>query len=67
MTEHLRAHRSVLIVGPSMVGETSLAATVVRDSVSGHVILIPNTASALVDLDKADITPGFCHVWDMTV
>ena len=49
-----------------MVGETSLAATVVREAYPDHVILIPNTASALVDLDKADITLGLRHVWDMT-
>jgi hypothetical protein len=63
VTEHLRAHRSVLIVGPSMVGETSLAATVVREAYPDHVILIPNTASALVDLDKADITPPNQMIW----
>jgi hypothetical protein len=46
-----------------MVGETSLAATVVREAYPDHVILIPNTASALVDLDTADITPPNQMVW----
>ncbi|GHG68773.1 sel1 repeat family protein [Amycolatopsis acidiphila] len=61
--EHLRARRPVLIVGPSMVGKTRLAAVAVRQVLPDTPLLLPDSPTALGDLDKADITPDQHVIW----
>ncbi|GAB2998933.1 tetratricopeptide repeat protein [Saccharothrix stipae] len=60
---HLREGRPVVLVGPSMVGKTRLAAQVVKDLHPDRPILIPDSATALVELDKANIAPTDHVVW----
>ncbi len=60
---HLRARRPVLIVGPSMVGKTRLAAVAVEQVLSDKPLLLPDTPTALGDLDKEDITPSQHVIW----
>jgi hypothetical protein len=61
--EHLRARRPVLIVGPSMVGKTRLAATSVGQVLLDTPLLLPDAPTALADLDKADIMPDRHVIW----
>ncbi|WP_257919491.1 tetratricopeptide repeat protein [Amycolatopsis iheyensis] len=61
--EHLRARRPVLIVGPSMVGKTRLAAAVVARTLPDEPLLLPDTPTALSDLDKADVIPDGQVIW----
>jgi TPR repeat protein len=61
--ELLIAGRPVLLVGSSMVGKTRLAAAVVRELYPDWRLLIPDTTSALLALDEADMLPGNCVIW----
>ena len=61
--EHLLAERPVLLVGSSMVGKTRLAAEVVQDLYSDRPIVIPDTATALADLDRADVVLRNHVIW----
>jgi tetratricopeptide (TPR) repeat protein len=61
--EHLRARRPVVIVGPSMVGKTRLAAAVVGEVLPSTPVLIPDTPTALSDLDQADIVVRDRVIW----
>lgn len=61
--DHLRARRPVMIVGPSMVGKTRLAAVAVEQVLPDKPLLLPDTATALSDLDKADITLQGNVIW----
>ncbi len=63
VSEHLRARRAVLIVGPSMVGKTRLAAVVVGQVLPDTPLLLPDTPTALADLDNADVTPDRQVIW----
>jgi TPR repeat protein len=61
--DHLRARRPVLIVGPSMVGKTRLAAAAVGLVLPDKALLLPDTPTALLDLDKADIVVREQVIW----
>jgi hypothetical protein len=53
--QHLAAGRPVLLVGPSMVGKTKMAATLIRGKFAAKSVIIPDTSEALVALDAADV------------
>jgi len=62
--DFLRAQQPILIVGPSMVGKTRLAAAVVAQVLPDRpLLLLPDTPTALIDLDKADIVPRGHVIW----
>ncbi|MEV4150978.1 tetratricopeptide repeat protein [Amycolatopsis sp. NPDC049691] len=63
VAEHLRARRPVLLVGASMVGKTRLAATVVEEVLPEAPVLLPDSPTALSDLDKADILIRNQVIW----
>src|SRR5262245_17106250 len=52
----LSAGQPVLLVGPSMVGKTKLAATVIREIFASRRVVIPDTKEALAAMDAADVT-----------
>ncbi|NUT48239.1 MAG: hypothetical protein HOV94_13160 [Saccharothrix sp.] len=60
---YLRNGEPVLLVGPSMVGKTRLAAQVVKDLYGDRPILVPDSAGALVELDVVDIAPRDHVLW----
>jgi eukaryotic-like serine/threonine-protein kinase len=53
---YLACGQPVLLVGPSMVGKTRIAATVIRDMFADHPIVIPDSEKTLAELDAADIS-----------
>jgi hypothetical protein len=61
--EHLLTHQPVLLVGSSMVGKTRLAAAVVRDLYADRPMLVPDTTTALVAFDEADMLPSDHVIW----
>ncbi|WP_370964710.1 tetratricopeptide repeat protein [Amycolatopsis sp. cg9] len=61
--DHLRARRPVLIVGPSMVGKTRLAAATIGRTLRDKLLLLPDSPSALGDLEKAEIIPRQHVIW----
>jgi tetratricopeptide (TPR) repeat protein len=60
---HLRAGRPVLLVGSSMVGKTRMAAEVVKSLFSGWPVVIPDSKTALADLNGADVQLRDSVVW----
>ncbi len=61
--EHLRARRPVVIVGPSMVGKTRLAVAAAGTVLPDAPVLIPDTPTALSDLDQAGIVVRDQVIW----
>jgi hypothetical protein len=46
-----------------MVGKTRLAAAVVKDLYPDRLLLIPDTPTALLALDEADMLPSNHAIW----
>jgi hypothetical protein len=60
---HLNARRPVLLIGSSMVGKTKVAARVIADNFSAWPVAIPDTKTALADLDAKDVTLRDTVIW----
>ena len=63
MRDHLRAGRPVLLVGSSMVGKTKMAARVIADEFGSCRVVIPDSKTALAELDSTDVSLHNCVVW----
>jgi tetratricopeptide (TPR) repeat protein len=61
--KHLDARRPVLLVGTSMLGKTKMAARVITDRFGSWPVVIPDSKSALGELDAADMSPQRSVVW----
>jgi tetratricopeptide (TPR) repeat protein len=59
----LRQGHPVLLVGPSMVGKTKMAARVIADHFGSWPAIIPDSKAVLATLDAADLSPQGCVVW----
>lgn len=60
---HVRVHQPVLLVGPSMVGKTRLAAEVVATECASLPVVIPDSKDALTRLDAEDAPPQNAVIW----
>jgi tetratricopeptide (TPR) repeat protein len=60
---HLRAKRPVLLIGSSMVGKTKMAARVITEEFSSWPVAIPDSKTALADLDAKDVTLHDSVIW----
>ena len=60
---HLRARRPVLLIGSSMVGKTKMAARVIMAEFGSWPVAIPDTKTALADLDSHDVTLQGAVIW----
>ena len=60
---HLRARRPVLLIGSSMVGKTKMAARVITEEFGSWPVVIPDSKTALADLDAKDITLQDSVIW----
>ena len=60
---HLRARRPVLLIGSSMVGKTKMAARVIAEEFGSRPVAIPDSKTALADLDAKDITLQGTVIW----
>jgi len=60
---YLRAGRPVLLIGPSMVGKTRLAAQVIATEFASWPVAIPDSKTALTDLDAKDVTLRQTVIW----
>jgi len=60
---HLGAGRPVLLIGPSMVGKTKMAARVVAEEFGSWPVAIPDSRTALADLDAKDVTLQGSVIW----
>ena len=54
--DSLKSGLPVLLVGPSMVGKTKMATTLIKDLFPARRIIIPASREALASLDAADLT-----------
>lgn len=61
--DFLTAGRPVLLVGSSMVGKTKMAAQVITKSFGSWPTVIPDSKTALADLDAHDISINESVVW----
>jgi tetratricopeptide (TPR) repeat protein len=61
--DHLAAGRPVLLVGSSMIGKTRMAAQVITSTYGSWPAIIPDTKTALADLDAHDITIRKSVIW----
>lgn len=59
----LRAGRPVLLIGSSMVGKTKMAARVIADEFGSWPVAIPDSKTALADLDARDISLRDSVIW----
>jgi tetratricopeptide (TPR) repeat protein len=59
----LRAGHPVLLIGSSMVGKTKMAAQVVAEEFSSWPVAIPDSKTALADLDARDVTLQGSVIW----
>jgi len=59
----LHAGRPVLLIGSSMVGKTRMAAQVIAEEFGSRPVAIPDTKTALADLDARDISLRGSVVW----
>ena len=60
---HLRARRPVLLIGSSMVGKSKMAARVIVDEFSSWPVAIPDSKTAIADLDSKDVTLQDSVIW----
>ena len=60
---HLRAGRPVLLIGSSMVGKTKMAARVIAEEFGSWPVAIPDSKTALADLDAKDVTLQHSVIW----
>jgi hypothetical protein len=59
----LHAGRPVLLVGSSMVGKTKIAARVIAEEFGSWPVAIPDSKTALADLDARDISLRDSVIW----
>jgi len=60
---HLRAGRPVLLIGSSMVGKTKMAARVITEHFGSWPVAIPDSKTALADLDAKDVMLQHSVIW----
>ena len=60
---HLRDGRPVLLIGPSMVGKTRMAAQVINDEYRDWPAAIPDAKTGLAELDAKGIKLRRCVIW----
>ena len=60
---HLGAGRPVLLIGSSMVGKTKMAARVIAKEFGSWPVAIPDSKTALADLDAQDVTLQGTVIW----
>ena len=60
---HLRARHPVLLIGSSMVGKTKMAARVIAEEFGSWPVAIPDSKTALGDLDARDISLQDSVIW----
>jgi tetratricopeptide (TPR) repeat protein len=60
---HLRAKRPVLLIGSSMVGKTKMAARVIVEEFDSWPVAIPDTKTALAELDAKDAKLQNSIIW----
>ena len=60
---HLRAGRPVLLVGSSMVGKTRMAAQVISREFGDRPAVVPDSKTALAELDARDIALRDSVIW----
>jgi hypothetical protein len=60
---YLRAGHPVLLIGSSMVGKTKMAARVIAEEFGSWPVAIPDSKTALADLDAKDVTLQGSVVW----
>ena len=60
---YLRAGRPVLLIGSSMVGKTKMAAQVIAGEFGSWPVAIPDSKTALADLDAKDVTLQHSVIW----
>ena len=60
---HLRGRRPVLLIGSSMVGKTKMAARVIAEEFGSWPVAIPDSKTALADLDAKDVTLQGTVIW----
>jgi hypothetical protein len=61
--DHLAAGRPVLLVGSSMVGKTKMAAHVITGTFGSWPAVIPDSKTALADLNAQDISIRRSVIW----
>ena len=59
----LRAGRPVLLIGSSMVGKTKMAARVIAEEFGSWPVAIPDSRTALADLDASGLTLNHTVIW----
>ena len=60
---YLRSRRPVLLIGSSMVGKTKMAARVVAEEFGSWPVVIPDSKTALADLDAKDVALQHSVIW----
>ena len=60
---YLRAQHPVLLIGSSMVGKTKMAARIIAEEFSSWPIAIPDSKTALADMDAKDVTLQDSVIW----
>ena len=60
---YLRAGRPVLLIGSSMVGKTKMAARVIAEEFGSWPVAIPDSKTALADLDAKDVALQGSVIW----
>ena len=60
---YLRAGRPVLLIGSSMVGKTKMAARVIAEEFGSWPVAIPDSKTALADLDAKDVMLQGSVIW----
>jgi tetratricopeptide (TPR) repeat protein len=60
---HMRVGRPVLLIGSSMVGKTKMAARVIAEEFGSWSVAIPDSKTALADLDAKDVALQGSVVW----
>ena len=60
---HLRARRPVLLIGSSMVGKTKMAAQVLAEEFISWPVAIPDSKTALAEMDAKDVTLQDSVIW----
>lgn len=61
--DHLRARHPVLLIGSSMVGKTKMAARVIAEGFGSWPVVIPDSKTALAELDAKDATFQGSVIW----
>ncbi len=63
ISAYLRARRPVLLIGSSMVGKTKMAARIIAEEFSSWPVAVPDSKSALADLDAKDVVLQGSVIW----